>query len=1579
MVKKRIKTMNEILSKRVPNNIKIKKPRKSVKRPIMVRRSRFGDTQIEIQDINLSEVDSKLVCFNSGYVFSNLLSSLYNSNHLVPDLFMNIFNCLNQDHISLPELHQALIVYATSDYATSSMCSLFETAYTSAYNGTMNIAKAVNNSLSKNNLPSGVTEAQFLFCLLSDIKGNEIYPVDLKTFTDEFKNQSSNIDCTKMDEVFATYQSIIQGISNNAVTPNDDQYKLEKISTNLSILLLDDPKSLKEIQLNLVKKKVYCEFLKNFPCYDNFLNDITNIKEQKSEKDDQGNPTFTALTVQDTEQAKQQVKTQYSLEKAQQEATQKATQVGLQGVSQAIQGSQTPVQGVTEGKTQDYSAHIADIDENGVITLINGGGTVGTVGKDLDIDENGVITRVKDGEIVGIVDTDTNKIHQIVLTPEGTAIDHKGNEVGTVDPDTSQVVSQGRVVGTVKQSGQVFLAQALQQAQTKIQQAQTKAKLSLISIAVAQAEAKKTQAEAAVAQAEAKKNQAEAAVAQATQQAGSDDDDDVKRQAAEDLAKATRELRLAEEEAILAEEEAGFAEEDAKRKKQAIDNVSKYVKIFRNHDLKGLLDRAEVNQKDINHVCDNLYKILGSRRGEMAALEKKLECYIHNFVEIEKIKNDADKEINEIEKEKKYFIKNVTQPGTFNNFKTQYYQPIVDIYNKINTEIEQMKNDFKESQMKAATKLQAAARGYQARKSNQSLRETKAQKKIAALFKSFKLRQQSKKQMQALIAQNKVLIAQNKSILQDIIAYMCRFYHVLHDICKNYNNIVSLLIYVNPVFANIMTSKTTFSGDVGTRLKGIKLDYYYDYRSQNAASFYTTVSNLYTDKEVSILNDLLKQIKDDYEVLRGPVRVYLKLKGAFGGRESKNSGLISAADSYNIKLSDFCTNLVKNPNQTYSDVFDYISGNKTDGKGPYSYVYDQKDGAEVMFKNSMLETIDNMIGSTNQIIMAYGPSGSGKTYNLIGEKFGTDKSVDGVIKYAIRHLMNHRNVEKVTVSSYQFYNFCTSGKAKTLKFDSLVHNTEDDIDEVKNRIQNPSYTVANFTSKILLKHPYKFKQDEEKNAIGVDEFLNIAKQYIPDDGSIANISLDNRNKIAIAIIEKVNSGNNIKSGVVITPRVLFYTNKQDNRYFFWRQGKNLIPNSKLGNVENMTLDSLFRMFSIIGLDDNVSIGGPPGILKERKLQGKQVREIRPKFDGIIVPNGGLTIGNVKRHEFSKLNKIFEGINDFGQIEENKKEQIVDFLMGSVMDKLINFINLYDAKYKFLMTKINEQLNTGSYINNDTEFTEIELNDKNWESAFEKTYILAEKNRPSRGTPLNPDSSRSHLAFEFKITPKEGKETSLTFIDLAGNEKADENLFQMRAEGDGIMASLLAMKKILQRKQNGELSVKSADDGKIKEDNLKTYFSLPLVYGRCYSNGNNNSNSCYNKMYNELKDLYEDDMTTVSIYLNLPKFMLDTSIPSNKISNINRCMAIGDSLRLVQDLLEGTKIAGIINNQTADITTCISATQTKYNVSFGRRVRKRKSKKTLKSQRKLVKKKVEDKKKRNVSRKVSKRGSIRKTR
>ena len=92
-------------------------------------------------------------------------------------------------------------------------------------------------------------------------------------------------------------------------------------------------------------------------------------------------------------------------------------------------------------------------------------------------------------------------------------------------------------------------------------------------------------------------------------------------------------------------------------------------------------------------------------------------------------------------------------------------------------------------------------------------------------------------------------------------------------------------------------------------------------------------------------------------------------------------------------------------------------------------------------------------------------------------------------------------------------------------------------------------------------------------------------------------------------------------------------------------------------------------------------------------------------------------------------------------------------------------------------------------------------------AFDKFYKIVELNRPTRATNLNPDSSRSHLIIDFYITTTSGNDapvtTKLSFVDLAGNEKADQNLFLMREEGDGISASLYGIKDALRNRQTGK--------------------------------------------------------------------------------------------------------------------------------------------------------------------------------
>ena len=132
---------------------------------------------------------------------------------------------------------------------------------------------------------------------------------------------------------------------------------------------------------------------------------------------------------------------------------------------------------------------------------------------------------------------------------------------------------------------------------------------------------------------------------------------------------------------------------------------------------------------------------------------------------------------------------------------------------------------------------------------------------------------------------------------------------------------------------------------------------------------------------------------------------------------------------------------------------------------------------------------------------------------------------------------------------------------------------------------------------------------------------------------------------------------------------------------------------------------------------------------------------------------------------------------------------------------------------------------------------------------------------------------------------------------------------MRYEGDGIMASLLAMKNVLKLKQGGTLNTE--DILATKNINVDSYFSHRIVVKDCFTSV---KNSNHDIMFDEFKNLFKDDSTTVSMYLNLPAFNMKKEV--SKTTKINRCSAIADSLGLVHELLHNTEIAQYIDSDEA---------------------------------------------------------------
>ena len=106
--------------------------------------------------------------------------------------------------------------------------------------------------------------------------------------------------------------------------------------------------------------------------------------------------------------------------------------------------------------------------------------------------------------------------------------------------------------------------------------------------------------------------------------------------------------------------------------------------------------------------------------------------------------------------------------------------------------------------------------------------------------------------------------------------------------------------------------------------------------------------------------------------------------------------------------------------------------------------------------------------------------------------------------------------------------------------------------------------------------------------------------------------------------------------------------------------------------------------------------------------------------------------------------------------------------------------------------------------------------------FNRAYSIISSNRPTRATLLNPDSSRSHLFIFFDLNYTDGTSTTLTFVDLAGNEKfwADKVKGSTSAnEGKTIVRELVVLRKLFQAYADGRLIKDFYGDNSDKIDDI----------------------------------------------------------------------------------------------------------------------------------------------------------------
>lgn len=703
--------------------------------------------------------------------------------------------------------------------------------------------------------------------------------------------------------------------------------------------------------------------------------------------------------------------------------------------------------------------------------------------------------------------------------------------------------------------------------------------------------------------------------------------------------------------------------------------------------------------------------------------------------------------------------------------------------------------------------------------------------------------------------------------LKEIQAYHGKVHTVLTVLEKVDEDISNL----NPVFARM-----TEQGWGTSALGGSRREYY-----ANPDEDY---AELRSKEDAQIV---LKTVKNDYEILRGPVRVYLKLKTLVERQqEDKSLGIVKRKDDYHAKVCpEVCT-------QFWGEF------ENTQTQGPFSRVYGSDQDADTMFEDSLRPTIDNVLGVSNAVFMAYGPSGSGKTFTLIQGTIGRQK-YPGMVKLALAYLQTLDKIESVVLSSYQTYNKCSivPKRNKTIKFDSLAAN-----------VTSPSTAVANMVSMKprefeayldgALKSVYKYEQSEMLFTGPMME--NIVGQLF---GSVENVRTDT--------VEYSDEGTELDLG--FGKQVRQWQEKADmirlaiRRYLSTKKNVHVVPRVDLMSFKGTVFESLEfinfnRMFNESVIADHF-LPDPDNPGKEIKVSELNNVAIRTAIDAHEMGQNRENLGFVQQRQLQ-----------LGNMKTGYFE---------IMEKIVNFGDLFGSRYAFVPE------------NDALELQTIELNKsvKDWERTFDHMYALIERSRPTRATVLNPDSSRTHLFIEFDVKVKNGGDTKLTFVDLAGNEQADENLFDMREEGDGISASLFAIKDVLIEKQSGT----PVDSNGSQYQGLYST-TRPEACTRLYC-------SFADTIRGVLADNHRRP-TSVSLYVNLPQYLKRNA----EVNNLNRCIAIQDTFGLVNELLENTRIA-------------------KY-LSFGRRSRRKAGRKTSrKTSRKTTTRKPERK---TLTRRVRKR-------
>ena len=253
--------------------------------------------------------------------------------------------------------------------------------------------------------------------------------------------------------------------------------------------------------------------------------------------------------------------------------------------------------------------------------------------------------------------------------------------------------------------------------------------------------------------------------------------------------------------------------------------------------------------------------------------------------------------------------------------------------------------------------------------------------------------------------------------------------------------------------------------------------------------------------------------------------------------------------------------------------------------------------------------------------------------------------------------------------------------------------------------------------------------------------------------------------------------------------------------------------NKMNDIEGVSAHGIAkdinrRFFNKNGINFPVQLGFSWFAEALRDINGGKA-----DFAGQSLIEKGQTLGN-------KINAL--------NTDEEKKKAIAK-IANDVRDSLF-YVPVSSSKFdipkeliiaRYYEIEENVDYFTKANKNSDPDIT-INMTDK-WEEDFNKYLRNVMRNRPTRGTQKNPDSSRSHLFIKMEIKLDSSTNPFTIYVsDLGGNENPYEYFGEASLEGFYIVSSLKQLEIIINNYNNYKGTTLNDI---VSNDDVKRYMKL----------------------------------------------------------------------------------------------------------------------------------------------------------